>query len=404
MKNKWIDYFYGRVTVKATGRGIERFLNVLTRNELYIWDVKRHGAETVTFKMKLEDAVKMRNFVRKSEVRLSFLQRSGMPFLLKRMGKNSGFIVGSVLFILLIFLLSNVIWGIEIKGAKPATEYQIRKELDKMGVKIGKIQFFVDDVESIQRKLTDHIGAITWVGVELKGTTYHFQVVEKNQPKALEQLAPRNLIAKKKATIVNMYVEKGQPVVDKNDHVQAGQLLVSGLIGKEGEEKPVAAKGEIWGETWYRTHVELPLNTKFNVFNGKEKRKHALLIGNIKIPFWGFGKPEFTEYEKEKNIQKIHFLKWELPISILNETIRQRQEIVRSYKKEEAVKIALEMAKKDIKSKLDEDAMIKETKILHKAIANGKVNLNVYFKIYENIAQPQPIIQGDTNDRTIKNN
>ena len=404
MKNKWIDYFFGRVTVKVSGKGIERFLNVLIRHGLSISDVKRHGIETITFKIKLDDAFKLRHFARKNGVRLSFLQRRGLPFLLKRVVKNGGFFLGSVLFLLIIFLLSNVIWGIDINGAKPATEYQIRKELDKMGVKIGKIQFFVDDVETIQKKLTDQIGAITWVGVELKGTTYHFQVVEKNQPKAPEQLAPRNLIAKKKATIVSRYVENGQPVVDVHDQVQKGQLLVSGLIGKEGEEKPVAAKGEIWGETWYKTHVELPLNTKFSVFTGKEKRKHSLLVGSLKVPFWGFGKPSFSKYETETNTQKIHFLKWELPISFVNETVRQRQEIVRTYSNDEAVKIAVEMAKKNIKSLLDEDAIIKETKILHKAIVNGKVNLDVFSKTYENIAQPQPIIQGDTNDTTSKNN
>lgn len=396
MKNRWIDFFYGQVTVRVTGKGIERFLNILMRNELLMWNVKRHGIETITFKMKLKDAIKIRHFVRESDVHLSYLQRSGMPFLVKRGLKNSGFLVGSVLFLVLIFLLSNVVWGIDIKGAKPATEYQIRKELDKMGVKIGKIQFFVEDVESIQRKLSDNINAITWVGVELKGTTYHFQVVEKNQPKVPEPLAERNLVAKKKATIVNMYVEKGQPVVDIHDHVQPGQLLVSGLIGKEGEEKPIAAKGEVWGETWYRSHVELPLETKFNVFNGKEQRKHSLLVGNVQIPFWGFGKMKFTQYEVEKDIRKIHFLKWELPIAVVNETIRERQEIVRSYQNKEAVTIALEMAKKEIKSHLDEDAIIKEEKILHKAIDSGKVKLDVYFKIYENIAQPQPIIQGES--------
>lgn len=405
MKNKWIYYFYGRVTVKVTGKGIERFLNVLLRNGLYIWNVKRHGTETVTFKMKLEDAIQLRHFARKSEIRLSFLKRSGMPFLIKRVLKNSGFLLGSILFLLLIFLLSNVVWGIEIKGAKPATEYKIRKELDKMGVQVGKIQFFIRDVESIQKNLTDHIGAITWVGVELKGTTYHFQVVEKNQPKAPEQLPARNLVAKKKATIVNMYVEKGQPVVDLHDQVQPGQLLVSGLIGKEGEEKPVAAKGEVWGETWYTSHVNLPLNTKFNVFNGKEKRKYSLSIAGLKIPFWGFGKPPFQNYETETNVQKTHFLKWELPISIINETFRERQEIVRSYNEEEAVKISMDLAKKDIKSKLDDDAIIKEEKILHKAIDSGTVKLDVYFKVYENIVQPQPITQGESlNDRTVKDN
>ncbi|MEH7178794.1 sporulation protein YqfD [Neobacillus vireti] len=391
MKNQWIEFLTGRVTVKVSGRGIERFLNVLTRNGLMIWNVKRHGTETITFTMRLADALKIRHYARERECSISFLKRAGMPFLFKRLLKNSGFIAGALLFFLLIMFLSNVIWGIDIKGAKPATEYQIRKELDKMGVKVGKIQFFVDNVEGIQRELTNKIGSLTWVGVELKGTTYQLQVVEKKEPEKPEQLEPRNLVAKKKAIIASMFVETGQKVVDINDHVEAGQLLVSGVIGQEGQTQQVAAVGEVWGETWYKSHVELPLITNFFVFNGQEKQKHSLIIGNLEIPIWGFGDPEFKEYEAEKNIKKINFLKWELPISFSNETLRAREETTRTYSTKEAEKIALELAKNKIKTGLDEEAIIKDEKILHKELKNGKVILDIHFKIIENIAVGQPI-------------
>lgn len=391
MKNQWIEFLFGRVTVKVSGRGIERFLNVLTRNGLYIWNVKRHGTETITFNMRLKDALSIRPFARKSECTISFLQRSGVPFLLKRLLKNSGFLGGAAIFILIILFLSNVIWGIEIKGAKPATEYQIRKELDKMGVKIGKVQLFVDNVESIQRKLTNNIGDLTWVGVELKGTTYHLQVVEKNEPKRPEQLAPQDLIAKKKAIIVDMYIENGQKLVNRHDQVEAGQLLVSGKIGNEGQTKDVAAKGEVWGESWYLSKAELPLKTTFKVFNGKEQQKHFVSIGKFEIPVWGFGKPKFKEFEIEKNDHKIHFLKWELPIYYVEKRIREREEYTRAYTKKEALEVGLDMAKKEIKSSLGEEAIIKDEKILHTAIKNGKVILMIHFKIIENIAIGKPI-------------
>ncbi|MFB3165888.1 sporulation protein YqfD [Neobacillus sp. 179-C4.2 HS] len=391
MKNQWIEFISGKVTVKVSGRGIERFINVLIRNGLVVWNVKRHGTETITFTMRLQDALKIRRFARERECSITFLKRAGMPFLFKRLLKNSGFVGGAILFLLLIMFLSNVIWGIEIKGAKPATEYQIRKELDKMGVKIGKVQFFVDNVEGIQRKLTNNVGNLTWVGVELKGTTYHLQVVEKKEPEKPEQLAPQNLVAKKKAVIDSMYVETGQKMVDIHDHVEAGQLLVSGVIGKEGQTQQVAAVGEVWGETWYKSHVELPLTTKFFVFNGQEKQKFSLILGKLEIPIWGFGKPEFKEFELDKNMKKIHFLKWELPISIGNETLRAREETIRTYTEKEAEKNALELAKDKIKSGLDEEAIIKDQKILHKELKNGKVILDIHFKIIENIAVGQPI-------------
>ncbi|WP_026563540.1 sporulation protein YqfD [Bacillus sp. UNC41MFS5] len=391
MNNQWIEFFNGRVTVKVSGKGTERFINVLTRNDFPIWNIKRHGTETITFNMRLKDAKNIRQYARKSDCSISFLRRNGVPFLFRRMLKNSGFIAGAGIFLLLLLVLSNVIWGIEIKGAKPATEYQIRKELDKMGVKIGKLQFFVDNVEGIQRKLTNNVGELTWVGVELKGTTFHLQVVEKNEPKKPEKLSPRNLIAKKKAVIVNMYIENGQKMVDINDHVERGQLLVSGAFGQEENPELVAAKGEVWGETWYKSHVELPLETNFKVYNGKEKEKHFILLGNFELPVWGFGKPEFSNYETEENVHKIHFLKWELPVSYLNKTLREREEVQRSYTNKEAQQIAIELAKKQIKGQLDEDAIIKDEKILHKANKNGKVILDIHFKVIENIAVGQPI-------------
>jgi similar to stage IV sporulation protein len=391
MKNGWIEFLFGRVTVKVSGRGIERFLNILTRNGLLVWNVRRHGTETITFKMRLKDALRIRKFARKSNCSITFLQRSGVPFLLKRLLKNSGFLIGIVVFFLIILFLSNVIWGIDIKGAKPATEHQIRKELDKMGVKIGKLQFFVDNVEAIQRKLTNNIGALTWVGVELKGTTYQFQVVEKNEPKKPEILSPRNLIAKKKAIIVKMFVENGQQVVNIHDHVEPGQLLVSGAIGMEGKTQQVAAKGEVWGETWYKGHVELPLNTNFKVFNGNVEEKQYIKVGSLEIPVWGFGKPKFKSYETETNVHQIHFLKWSLPISFENKTLREREDITRTYNEKYAEQIALELAKKKIKKQLDDDAIIKDEKILQRTIKNGKVILDIHFKIYENIAIGQPI-------------
>lgn len=391
MNNQWIEFFNGRVTVKVSGKGTERFINILTRNDLPIWNIKRHGTETITFNMRLKDAKSIRHYARKSECSISFLRRNGVPFLIRRLLKNSGFIVGAGIFLVLLVFLSNVIWGIEIKGAKPATEYQIRKELDKMGVKIGKLQFVVDNVEGIQRRLTNNVEDLTWVGVELKGTTFHLQVVEKNEPKKPEHLSPRNLIAKKKAVIVNMYIENGQKMVDINDHVERGQLLVSGEFGQEENPELVAAKGEVWGETWYKSHVELPLVTNFKVYNGKEKEKHFILLGNFELPVWGFGKPEFSNYETEENVHKIHFLKWELPISYLNKTLREREEVERSYSIKEAQQIAIELAKKQIKGRLDEDAIIKDEKILHKANKNGKVILDIHFKVIENIAVGKPI-------------
>ncbi|MCM3663960.1 sporulation protein YqfD [Mesobacillus subterraneus] len=395
MKNQWIHIFSGTVKVKLTGKGIERFLNQLTKNGVSIWNVRKHGSEAVTFYVNLQDVKKLRIPARDSNCKIRFLERAGGPFFLSKLWTNSGFFIGACLFLGLIMLLSNMVWGIEIRGANPATEHHIRKELDKMGISVGKMQFSIDNVESVQRELTDKIGALTWIGVELKGTTYHFQVVEKSEPKKAEVIGPRHLIAKRKAAIVKIFVEKGEPVVKVNDYVLPGQLLVSGLYGNEDDMKTVAASGEILGETWYSTKVELPLKSTFQVFNGSEKRKYSLKIAGRTLPVWGFGDPDFKEYETEVNDHPIKFFKWELPLMVEKKTLREREEVTRIYSREEAVESAKELARKDIKNHLPENAIIKGEKILHQSIENDKVKLTTHFTIIEDIAVGQPISQGD---------
>lgn len=396
MKNHWVEYLTGIITVKATGKGLERFLNKLMKSGISIWNIKKHGLHTITFQISLKKIHHLRRIVRGSGLKIEFQRRAGAPFLYKRLWKNSGFVLGVFLFIGLVLTLSNMVWGIEIKGANPATEYQIRKQLDKMDIKIGKFQFFTKELDEIQAELTNNINAITWVGVELKGTTYHFQVVEKDEPKKREEEVPQNLVAAKKATIVDDFVEEGSKRYSMNEVVKKGQLLVAGTIGKEDNTKVVSAKGKIWGETWYNTDVEIPLETIFQVFNGKEKEKHFLNLGKWEVPVWGFGKVEFKQYEQEENTKPIKFFKWELPIQVVNKTYREKEEVVRGYSEKEAIQKGLEDARKDILKRIGEDGKIKEEKILQQQIKNGKVKIKIAFTTIENIAKAQPLKQGDT--------
>ncbi|KAB7670075.1 sporulation protein YqfD [Bacillus sp. B1-b2] len=395
MKNHWMEYLTGVITVKATGKGLERFLNKLMKNDISVFNIKKHGVQTITFQINLKNIHLLRRVVRGSGLKIEFQRRAGAPFLYKRIWKNSGFVIGLFLFLGLVLTFSNMVWGIEIKGANPATEYQIRKELDKMNIKIGEFQFFSKELDAIQAELTNNIDAITWIGVELKGTTYHFQVVEKDEPEKKEEEVPQNIVAAKRATIVDDFIEEGSKQYKMNQVVNKGQLLVSGMIGKEDNTKTVSAKGKVWGETWYNSEVVIPLETNFQVFNGNEKQKQYVSIGKWEIPVWGFGKVAFKDFEQEENTKPIRFFKWELPINTVNKTYREKEIVVRGYTEEEAIEKGKEDARKDILKQIGEDGKIKEEKILQREIKNGKVKLKLAYTTIENIAKTQPLTQGD---------
>jgi len=63
----------------------------------------------------------------------------------------------------------------------------------------------------------------------------------------------------------------------------------------------------------------------------------------------------------------------------------------KTYSVEEARKAGLEMAKKDLLSRLPEGAEIESEKILHEKLENGTFKLTVLFDVIENIAVGRPI-------------
>ncbi|MBZ5749790.1 sporulation protein YqfD [Metabacillus rhizolycopersici] len=395
MKNQWTSLLFGMVKVKIEGRGTERFLNDCIRGDIIVWNVKRGKSGGISFYIRLKDVHALRKVVRKNECKCRFEKRLGFPFLLRKSWRNSGFIIGLLAFLVVIFALSNMIWGIDVEGASPETEHLIKKELSQIGVKKGKFQFFVEDPDEIQKSLTDNIQQITWVGVELTGTTYHLKVVEKNQPEEDELVSPRHIVAEKEAVISKMFVEQGQPLTTLHEHVKKGQILVSGLIGKEDEQKKVAAKAEIFGETWYKSTISIPLKTTFHVFTGEATVKHYLQFGSFKLPIWGFKGPAFTSFEVEDDVRYVNFLNFTMPIAYVNETFRERQEVSRDYTEKQAKEAALDRGRKDIENKLDKDEKVIGEKVLHETNENGKVKLTVLYQVLENIVKTTPIVQGD---------
>ncbi|MBS4176293.1 sporulation protein YqfD [Lederbergia citrea] len=395
MKNQWLTFLAGRVLVKAEGKGIERLINRLAQSGLIIWKVKRQKSGGVHFYIALPDVHKLRHAARKADCSLSFQRGEGIPFLWKRTRKNGGFLIGIFMFFLVAAILSNMTWGIHITGADPETEHKIRKELTNLGIKVGTFHLLSDKPNTIQRKLTERIDNITWVGVELKGTTYQFQVVQKTEPDKIEMKSPGHLVATKKAIIANMFVEKGIPLVKIHQYVDKGQILVSGTIGKEDKHRNISAQGKIWGITWYKTSVEYPLKRTLQVYNGAEKRKHSLKAGSVSLPFWGFGPNKYRHSETEIINHDLFFLGWKLPFVYSEKTIREKEEMQRTLTKREAIEAGKILAKKDLEVNIPADAQLDKEYILHEEVVNGKVKLIIIFQVIENIAMEKPIIQGD---------
>ncbi|WP_017728390.1 sporulation protein YqfD [Halalkalibacterium ligniniphilum] len=395
MKNNWAHLLKGYVRVRIDGAHGERFLNRCIDNNVSIWTIKRVGEDRIICYMDLEDAKRIRPLLRITSCKVTFTERRGLPFLLQKMLQQIGFVGGMMLCIALILILSNIVWKIEINGASPEVEHELRQVVSEMGVKRGAFHFSLPSVEEIQRDVTERIRDATWVGVRQNGTTYQFEVVQQLLPEEAEQVSPRHLVAKRKAIIHDVFVEHGQALVKPNDYVQKGDMLVSGFIGREGKTELVPAVATVLGEIWYLSDVTIPLKSTFSTLTGNSVVTHKLSFFGFDVPVWGLGKHDFVDFRELEETKDIHLFRWTLPIQYKNKKIAEASTFEREYSKEQAKEKAMEVAKNELLKRIPEDAVVRGEKVLHQSVENGKVKLKIHYQVIEDITSEMPIIQGD---------
>ncbi|UTR09356.1 sporulation protein YqfD [Evansella sp. LMS18] len=401
MKNHWVHKLSGYVRIKISGPYPELFVNRCIDSDIQIWDIEHQGNQVLVCSVLLDEIPRLRKLARISDCKISFLDRKGLPFVMKRLWKRNGLLFGAAGALLLLYLLSNMVWEVEVEGATASLEHELRQTAAELGVKRGAFQFLLPAPEDLQSVLTDEIEDATWIGVTKRGTTYHFQIVQKEFAEREPEADAGNLVAVRKAVIHDIFVEEGKPLVEINQVVEKGDVLVSGLIGREGEEKEVAARGKVFGEIWYKAEVEVPLSRTLYTATGNKYRVHYLHAGDFNIPIWGWNSPEFENIKEESFKSSWSIFGFEIPVKYGYKDILETKEAEAEQAVDKAIDTAKEKGADAVLSKFSPEAVVKGEKVLHHLVENGKVKVIIHYRIVDEITVKQPIIKETKETETI---
>lgn len=407
MKYKQNHFITGYVTILVTGDRPEMFFQYCNEKNITVWDVKRINEHSCQGNIKLDDVKEIKYLKRSTGYKIKFTNKQGYPFILRRLIRKKQILLGMIVSLLLILFLSNVLWKVSVEGVSTEMEEKIYEQLDRYGIHPGSWVQSLESSSSIQQRLIHDLPELLWVGVHRKGTTFQLEGVEKVIVKRDEIQGPRHLVATKKGVIKSMYISKGLPKVKVNDYVEPGDILVSGIINDQDEEEAddeekekedqmlVASEGEVTASTWYEVSVTIPLTSTNEYLTGEKSHQHYLGMGKFRLPIWGFKKPDYQEAHREINEKPIYFLKWKLPVNKVESIVSEKvyNETIRT--KEEAIEIGIRQARNELQLQLGPESEIKMEKVLHESTENGKVKLELYVNVEENIVKEEPIIQGD---------
>lgn len=393
MKSTFINRIRGYVAVDVRGSQLEKLLNSLIQQKFAIWDIRRLDEHTVRLHVIIRDFFRMRPLLKETGSRIHVVERNGFPFLLDKLGNRKTFLIGLVAFVVGLYLLSSLVWRIDVVGNETIAKSDIIQAARQQGLYRFQWKFRMKEPDMLSRSIHQLLPGVSWIGVEIHGTKVEIKIVESTRPDSSPLMNPRHLVASHNATITQIFAETGKPIAKTNMNVKKGDILISGVIGDDSARQVVVARGTVRGIVWQEATVEMPLMLKQKVYTGESKTRSYLVIGIRGIQMSGYGKLPFEQFEVIPERKVLQWRNYSLPFGWLKETVLESGMEEMQLTREEAEQIAMEQARSEVVAAAGKDAKLRGEKILlHEKSDNGKVYMKVLFEVEQNIAMEQPIV------------
>lgn len=393
MKHKQGKYIFSSLTITMTGNNLEKVLQSFIQQNYPVWDINK-VSDTVSHLQIYEHHLHALTLLADDyDMEIVKGKVSGGTSFLKKLWKRKEWIIAFIISGIFIFLLTQTAWKVEIKGVSIHLEDKIKENLAELGLYQGAWTYNLASLDVIQDQVLHDMPELLYLGIEKQGVTYHIDALEKKSEKHLADSNSEQLIANKSGVVLKMFIKSGQPIVEINDVVKKGDILVKNEIETTEEEEKdkkktnkVPVQGKVYANTWYNISLTTSLQLEQNQLTGNHIQKYQLQVKDTNIPLWGFWRSSYEQYVANEEVKALHLWKWNLPIQMIEQTIYEYndQQVKRTLP--ETQEAVIKHVDNHIKTTLGQDTEILKYYVLHESVENGKVNMNIYLSVLENIA------------------
>lgn len=368
----WFDRVRATVRIDVKGNAKERYLNMCRARHFPVWDVTSDKKnDVITMCMNREDFLKSKSAIRKTGVKVSVKEKSGLPFLLKKINKRKVFVAGALLGILFLLVMMRSIWAFQFEGTKRITDEQIVDYLESRGVTIGT-PIRELNYEELEQGLREQFPEITWASVSQRGTTLIIRIREREYTEISQRYDDRtDIVADVDGVIVSMVVKEGVPYVQKGDVISEGEILVGGAVPIYDENSEISgyhyyhAQADILVETSQHYTDTLSLSYEKKVYTGKEALIVSLGAFDARVVLGnGLSSPSVESQSKSYQLRLFRYLQLPFFAQITRQNAYEWQ--LSYYTKEEAQALLLSGLEKYLRELSEKGVQIiaKDVKII----------------------------------------
>lgn len=374
-----IRYIKGYLAIKVFGFSPERFMNLCSNHNIFLWDIENHG-EYYTMKISLKGFYHLRGISRKTGTRVVITKRYGLPFLSLRMWRRRIFVCGLLGSLIFWIWMSGFIWAVEVEGNYYVTTDVFQDFLVSSGFEAGMKKSDVE-IEALEKAIRNEFDIVTWTSARIDGTRLLIQVKENDliQTEDGRQELPEgegvDLVAGKEGEIVSIVTRSGTPRVTAGASVNKGDILVEGGIPIMNEDGTVRyydfcrADADIMLKCTYLLKEEIKEEYEQKLYTGNEKKSHFIMFGTkkLELPVIGKGYETYDVIEEKKQLKL--FENYYLPVYIGSDLVREYVVEEKIYSQKEVKKLFEEKIQKFI-----ETLQEKGVQIIEKNVTINKVS------------------------------
>lgn len=353
-----------------------KFLNYLIYNKIYYDSLNKYN-EYFVLDVSYDDYLYIRR-----RYKCHIVKYYGKKNIVNIYENNKYVLLSLIISFMLLFLLCNTIFDIKINSDNKDIINIINNSLSDNGIGVYKKKVSFDKLNNIKNKiLEDNKDTLEWIEIREKGCIYYIDVTPRvKSNNNVDNSLPSDIVAEKDGVIKHIVVHRGSKVIDNGDYVKKGDILISGnIIKNENIIDKVHSEGVIYAETWKTVNISIPFKRIDYVYK-KTINHYYLDIFGHKFTISGKYDSDNTINKKSIVLDKPYLFfklyKEEKKIYDYNEVI---------LNKEEAYNEALNRSIDVINKKLSSDEYIISKKVLKKEVKRSKINLEVFFKVYEKI-------------------
>ena len=353
-----------------------KFLNYLIYNKIYYDSLNKYN-EYFVLDVSYDDYLYIRR-----RYKCHIVKYYGKKNIVNIYENNKYVLLSLIISFMLLFLLCNTIFDIKINSDDKDIVNIINDSLKDNGIDVYKRKVSFNKLNSIKNKiLEDNKDTLEWIEIREKGCIYYIDVTPRvKSNNNVDNASPSDIVAEKDGVIKHIVVHRGSKVIDNGDYVKKGDVLISGnIIKNENVIDKVHSEGVIYAETWKTVNISIPFKRIDYVYKKTINHYYLDIFGH-----------EFTisgKYDSDNTINKKSIV---LDKPYLFFKLYKEEKKIYDYNEvilnaEEAYNEALNRSANIINKKLSNDEYIILKKVLKKEVKRSKINLEVFFKVYEKI-------------------